>query len=93
MRDFLFNLRKYQRVWIPRSLDGFNSWTYPGINHVGPVFAGVPREVPPPLDDENTGVADLAGPDLLQLETPGEITLVLGTARESRTEMWDFIRS
>ena len=84
---------KYQRIFIPRSLDSFDPRTQPGINHVGPVFAGVPREVPPPLDDENTGVADLAGPDLLQLETPGEITLVLGTARESRTEMWDFIRS
>ena len=86
MRDFLFNLRKYQRVWIPRSLDGFNSRTDPGIDNMGPVFAGVLRQVPPPLDNENTGIADLAGPHLLQLEAGGEIDLILGAAGKSGTE-------
>ena len=89
MRDFLFNLGKYQRIWIPRPLDGFNSRTYAGIHNMGPVFAGVLREVPPPLDNENTGIADLARSDLLQLETGGEITLILGTAGKSGTERFN----
>ena len=86
MREFLLDLVKYHRVWIPRSLDGFNSGTHPGIHDMGPVFAGVLWQVPPPLDNENTGVTHLACPGLHQLETVGEINLILCTAGKSGTE-------
>ena len=89
MRDFPFNFRENHRILIPRSLDGFNSRTYPGIDNMGPVLAGVLREVPPSLDNENTGIADLASPHLLQLEAGGEIGLILGTAGKSRTERFN----
>ena len=92
-RDFLFNLVKYHRTLIPRSLNGFNSRTHPGVDNMCPVFAGVLRQVSPPLDNENTGVAHLPCPLLGQLETVGKINLVLCTAGKSRAGRLAFILS
>ena len=56
----------------------------PGVNHVGPVLARVRWQLLPPLDYEDTGVADLADPCTLQLETPEAIILVLTAVCEPR---------
>ena len=49
----------------------------PGVNHVGPVLAGVGWQFLPALDYEDTGIADLPDSGTLQLETTEAIILVL----------------
>ena len=49
----------------------------PGVNHVGPVLAGVGWQFLPALDYEDTGIADLPDPGTVQLETTEAIVLVL----------------
>ena len=53
-----------------------------GADHVVPVLRRAGRLFHETLDEEDAGVADLAGPLLLEGEAPGEDVLVLLAVRE-----------
>ena len=55
----------------------------PGVHHMVPVLVGVGGQLLPPLDDEDTGVADLTIPHILKLETANTVTLILFTVSET----------
>jgi len=54
----------------------------PSVDHVRPILPRVSRKLLPPLDNEDTGIADLSSPVLCKLEAVGAVILVLPTVRE-----------
>ena len=77
-------LGKCVLVFFSWSLDIFHSGTNPGVHHVSPVLDRVAREVPPSLDYQDAGVTHLSRARFGELETLGEMVLVLLTAGEPR---------
>ena len=63
-----------------------DSGSRPRVHHVVPVLVGVGGQLLPPLDDEDTGVADLAVPHVLELEAANTVALILFTVSESRAK-------
>ena len=53
---------------------------------MGPVLLTSPRQLPPPLDNEDAGVAHVSAPVAGQLETLSEVRLILRTDSEPGTE-------
>ena len=56
-----------------------------GVHNMTPVPLVVLGQLLPPLDQQHTGIADLAHSVLLQLETCPELILILGAVREAGT--------
>jgi hypothetical protein len=56
----------------------------PSVDHVRPILPGVSRKLLPPLDNEDTGIADLSSPILCKLEAVRAVILVLPTVSEPR---------
>ena len=63
-----------------------HAWTLPGVYNVGPVLGLGGGQLVPPLDDEDTGVADVSPPLLLHLETALETRSIALTCCKAGAE-------
>ena len=75
-------LEVFMILWL-LSGDVLDAGSVPRVHHVVPVLGRGPGQVPPPLDDQDAGVAELPMSRLRQLEAVAERLLVLAAACES----------